>query len=61
MVVHLIHFFVQQGELDEHEKLVEAIRQVDIVIVTLGLPLIMTQLKIITAMQEAGNVKVTAC
>ncbi|KAL1831220.1 hypothetical protein ACET3Z_000871 [Daucus carota] len=46
-----------EGELDEHEKLVEAIRQVDIVIVTLGLPLIMTQLKIITAMQEAGNVK----
>ena len=52
-------FFIQQGELDEHEKLVEAIRQVDIVIVTLGMPPIMDQLKIIAAMKEAGNVKVS--
>ena len=50
-----------QGELDEHEKLVEAIRQVDIVIVTLGMPTVMKQLNIITAMKEAGNVKVTSC
>ncbi|KAK1371374.1 Isoeugenol synthase 1 [Heracleum sosnowskyi] len=46
-----------EGELNEHEKLVEAIRQVDIVIVTLGMPPIMDQLKIIAAMKEAGNVK----
>lgn len=47
-----------QGELDEHEKLVEVLRQVDIVIVTFGVPLVIEQLKIIRAMKEAGNIKV---
>ncbi|XP_074369362.1 LOW QUALITY PROTEIN: isoeugenol synthase 1-like [Apium graveolens] len=46
-----------QGELDEHEKLVEVLRQVDIVIVTFGVPLVIEQLKIIRAMKEAGNIK----
>nr|XP_017251024.1 PREDICTED: eugenol synthase 1-like [Daucus carota subsp. sativus] len=41
------------GELDEHEKLVEVLRQVDIVIVTFGVPLILEQMKIIRAMKEA--------
>ncbi|XP_074340009.1 uncharacterized protein LOC141677832 isoform X2 [Apium graveolens] len=45
------------GELNKHEKLVEAIRQVDIIIVMLGMPPIMDQLKIITTMKEASNVK----
>ncbi|KAL1816768.1 hypothetical protein ACET3Z_019342 [Daucus carota] len=45
------------GELDEHEKLVEVLRQVDIVIVTFGVPLILEQMKIIRAMKEAGNIK----
>ncbi|KAK1360277.1 Isoeugenol synthase 1 [Heracleum sosnowskyi] len=46
-----------QGELDEHDKLVDALRQVDIVIVTLGMPSYLEQLKIIIAMKEAGNIK----
>ncbi|KAK1354555.1 hypothetical protein POM88_047811 [Heracleum sosnowskyi] len=46
-----------QGELDEHAKLVEVLRQVDTVIVTLGVPLYMEQLKIIEAMKEASNIK----
>ena len=47
-----------QGELDEHQKLVKVLRQVDTVIVTLGVPQYMEQLKIIEAMKEAGNIKV---
>lgn len=35
-----------QGELNDHAKLVEVLRQVDTVIVTLGVPLYMAQLKI---------------
>ncbi|KAL1831221.1 hypothetical protein ACET3Z_000872 [Daucus carota] len=46
-----------QGEVDEHDKLVEVLRQVDIVIVTLGVPSCLEQLKIIRAMEEAGNIK----
>ncbi|KAK1371357.1 Isoeugenol synthase 1 [Heracleum sosnowskyi] len=46
-----------QGELDEHDKLVEVLRQVDIVIVTLAIPQCLEQLKIIRAMKEAGNIK----
>ncbi|KAL1825661.1 hypothetical protein ACET3Z_012439 [Daucus carota] len=46
-----------QGELDEHQKLVKVLRHVDTVIVTLGVPQYMEQLKIIEAMKEAGNIK----
>ncbi|KAA8538611.1 hypothetical protein F0562_028195 [Nyssa sinensis] len=45
-----------QGELDEHEKLVSVIKQVDIVIATLGVPQIPQQLKIIEAIKIAGNI-----
>lgn len=51
----------KQGELDDHDKLVEVLRQVDIVIATLGVPTYKEQLKIIKAMKEAGNIKVINC
>lgn len=44
--------------MDEHDKLVEVLRRVDIVIVTFGVPSYLEQLKIIRAMEEAGNIKV---
>ncbi|GMN40748.1 hypothetical protein TIFTF001_009961 [Ficus carica] len=46
-----------QGELDEHEKLVSALQQVDVVISTLAVPQHLDQLKIIKAMEEAGTIK----
>lgn len=47
-----------QGELDEHEKLVAAIKQADIVISVLAIPQHLEQYKIINAIKEAGNIKV---
>ncbi|KAH7516638.1 hypothetical protein FEM48_Zijuj10G0156200 [Ziziphus jujuba var. spinosa] len=46
-----------QGELEEHEKLVDVLRQVDVVISTLAAPQHLEQFKIIKAMEEAGNIK----
>ncbi|EEF31838.1 isoeugenol synthase 1 [Ricinus communis] len=46
-----------QGELDEHERLVSILKQVDVVISTLAVPQHLDQLKIITAMKDAGNIK----
>lgn len=46
-----------QGELDEHEKLVWVLQQVDVVISTLAVPQHLDQLKLIHAMKEAGNIK----
>ena len=51
-------FAVKQGELDEHEKLVSVLRQVDVVISTLAVPQHLDQFKLIDAMKEAGNIKV---
>ncbi|KAJ9178409.1 hypothetical protein P3X46_010294 [Hevea brasiliensis] len=48
---------VFQGELGEHEKLVSVLKQVDVVISTLAVPQHLDQLKIISAMTEAGNIK----
>ncbi|CAI9758360.1 unnamed protein product [Fraxinus pennsylvanica] len=48
---------VIQGELDEHEKLVTVLKQVDVVISTLAVPQHLEQFKIIKAMKEAGNIK----
>ncbi|CAA2959183.1 isoeugenol synthase 1-like [Olea europaea subsp. europaea] len=48
---------VIQGELDEHEKLVTLLKQVDVVISTLAVPQHLEQFKIIKAMKEAGNIK----
>ncbi|XAR73254.1 Isoeugenol synthase [Bertholletia excelsa] len=45
------------GELGDHEKLVSALRLVDVVVSTLPVPLHLQQLNIITAIKEAGNIK----
>ncbi|GFY93862.1 hypothetical protein Acr_09g0003080 [Actinidia rufa] len=46
-----------QGELDEHEKLVWVVGQVDVVISALPVPQHLDQLNIISAMKESGNIK----
>ncbi|KAF8405937.1 hypothetical protein HHK36_008015 [Tetracentron sinense] len=45
------------GKLEEHEKLVSVLKQVDVVISTLPFPQILDQFKIINAMKIAGNIK----
>lgn len=49
-----------QGDLHDHESLVKAIKQVDVVISTVGNMQLADQTKLITAIKEAGNVKVGA-
>ena len=50
--------YVCQGDLYNHESLVKAIKQVDVVISTVGHGQLGDQGKIIDAIKEAGNVKV---
>ncbi|KAH9696204.1 Phenylcoumaran benzylic ether reductase 1 [Citrus sinensis] len=50
-----VNFLV--GDVLNHESLVKAIKQVDVVISTVGHTLIADQVKIIAAIKEAGNVK----
>ncbi|KAF8406449.1 hypothetical protein HHK36_008536 [Tetracentron sinense] len=45
------------GDLYDHESLVRAIKQVDVVISTVARPQLADQVKIIAAIKEAGNVK----
>ncbi|KAL2458076.1 Isoflavone reductase-like protein P3 [Forsythia ovata] len=45
------------GDLNDHESLVKAIKQVDVVISTVGNLQLADQTKIIAAIKEAGNVK----
>ncbi|KAF8406448.1 hypothetical protein HHK36_008535 [Tetracentron sinense] len=45
------------GDLYDHESLVRAIKQVDVVISTVGQAQLADQVKIIAAIKEAGNVK----
>lgn len=47
-----------QGDLYDHQSLVNAIKQVDAVISTVGALQLADQTKIISAIKEAGNVKV---
>lgn len=47
-----------QGDLYDQESLVKAIKEVDVVISTVGHMQIADQDKIISAIQEAGNIKV---
>jgi uncharacterized protein YbjT (DUF2867 family) len=47
-----------QGDLYDHASLVKAIKQVDVVISTVGHPQVEDQGLIIAAIKEAGNVKV---
>ncbi|KAH0987605.1 hypothetical protein GBA52_014782 [Prunus armeniaca] len=49
---------IVQGELDDHEKLVIAVEQVDVVISTVAVPQHLEQLKLIKAIKDAGNIKV---
>ncbi|KAJ9671162.1 hypothetical protein PVL29_027241 [Vitis rotundifolia] len=46
-----------QGELDEHERMVAALKQVDVVVSTLAVPQYLQQFKIIDAIKQAGNIK----
>ncbi|VVA32995.1 Hypothetical predicted protein, partial [Prunus dulcis] len=45
------------GELDDHEKLVKAVEQVDVVISTVAVPQHLEQQKLIKAIKDAGNIK----
>ncbi|MFS7973235.1 putative NmrA-like domain, NAD(P)-binding domain superfamily [Helianthus anomalus] len=45
------------GDIHDHESLVKAIKQVDVVISTIGGELVADQVKLIAAIKEAGNVK----
>ncbi|KAK9287580.1 hypothetical protein L1049_016001 [Liquidambar formosana] len=45
------------GDLYDHESLVKAIKQVDVVISTVGHAQLGDQVKIIAAIKEAGNIK----
>lgn len=47
-----------QAQLQEHEKLVSVLREVDVVISALAFPQVPDQLKIIEAIKVAGNIKV---
>lgn len=47
-----------QGDLYDHGSLVKAIKQVDVVISTVGIQQVADQVKIIAAIKQAGNVKV---
>ncbi|XP_042053170.1 eugenol synthase 1-like [Salvia splendens] len=46
-----------KGRVEEHDKLVEALREVDIVISALAYPQVLDQLKILEAIKIAGNIK----
>lgn len=48
-----------QGDLFDNESLVKAIKQVDVVISTLGGHMVPHQHKVLSAIKQAGNVKVT--
>uniref|UniRef100_A0A9I9D5S0 NmrA-like domain-containing protein n=1 Tax=Cucumis melo TaxID=3656 RepID=A0A9I9D5S0_CUCME len=55
---HIInHFKSLKGNLYDHESLVKAIKQVDVVISTVGNDLFADQVRIISAIKEAGNVR----
>ncbi|KAL0314169.1 UNVERIFIED_CONTAM: Eugenol synthase 1 [Sesamum angustifolium] len=48
---------IVKGTMDEHEKLVSLLREVDVVISALAYPQVLDQLKIIEAIKVAGNIK----
>ena len=52
--------FVLKGDLYEHESLVAAIKSADVVISAVGSLQIADQTRIIAAIKEAGNVKVSS-
>ncbi|KAK4413322.1 Eugenol synthase 1 [Sesamum alatum] len=48
---------IVKGTMDEHDKLVSLLREVDVVISALAYPQVLDQLKIIQAIKVAGNIK----
>ena len=54
----LLFFPLWQGDIYDHASLVNAIKQVDVVISTVGREQLADQINIIAAIKEAGNVKV---
>ena len=48
-----------QGDLSDHEILVKAVKQVDAVISMVGGEQVPDQVRIISAIKEAGNIKVS--
>ncbi|KAI3464376.1 hypothetical protein Pfo_021039 [Paulownia fortunei] len=48
---------ILKGRVDEHDKLVSVLREVDVVISTLPYPQVLDQLKILEAIKVAGNIK----
>ncbi|KAI3726513.1 hypothetical protein L1987_66310 [Smallanthus sonchifolius] len=48
---------ILNGDIHDHESLVKAIKQVDVVISAVGVQLLANQVKLIAAIKEAGNVK----
>lgn len=55
----VVFFLKKQGDLYDHESLLKAIKQVDVVISTVGAMQLADQVKIIDAIKEAGNIKVS--
>ncbi|CAN0866528.1 Phenylcoumaran benzylic ether reductase POP1 [Linum grandiflorum] len=49
--------FNSNGDLYDHESLVKAIKQVDVVISTLGHAQLPDQVRVVSAIKEAGNIK----
>ncbi|GER37841.1 eugenol synthase 1 [Striga asiatica] len=55
--LHSIGAIIVKGEMEDHDKLVSILKEVDIVISVLAIPQILEQLKIIEAIKVAGNIK----
>ena len=53
-----LYIVVMQGDIHDHESLVKAFKQVDVVISAVGAMQLADQTKIIPAIKEAGNIKV---
>ncbi|CAK9149871.1 unnamed protein product [Ilex paraguariensis] len=49
---------LNEGELEEHEKLVSLLEEIDVVISALAYPQVRDQLKVIEAIKVTGNIKV---
>jgi len=49
---------IVQGDLNDHESLVKALKEVDVVISAVGGQQTDDQVKLIAAIKEAGNIKV---
>ncbi|KAL3641447.1 Eugenol synthase 1 [Castilleja foliolosa] len=48
---------IVKGEIDDHDKLVSVLKEVDVVISVLSYPQVFEQLKILEAIKVAGNIK----